>query len=270
MSRLELVFGIAISIFSFNCVALSNEVDELMKDAKKGSKSSMYSLGVLYASGQGVKANQDIANRYYLESALRNYSPAQNNLGWSYRGGLGVSKSPAKAIYWFRLAALQSNPLALQNLAEMFVAGEGVKKNQDFAEDLYILCATQSFVTEDAGKEGGYNNAIHECRRELGKLFAVKNKNEQAALRTASFWLQASLIENYELKDDSETAVRSRRAIKETMALLEKVNLKLTKESKATVQENLKNWDLFRIYIQDITAFPLTDLDCPAPSGVSL
>jgi len=253
---------IALIIGPINCLAQSSEIKTLTEDAKRGSKSSMYSLGVIYASGSGVKANMDVANKYYYESAIRNYSPAQNNLGWSFREGLGVGKSPSKAVYWFRLAALQDNPLALQNLAEMYSLGEGVPKMADVAEDLYILCATQPIVTEDAGKEGGYNNAIHECRRVLGKIYAVRKKDEQQALRTASFWLQASLMDNYELKDDSETAVRSRRATKETVELLDKINSKLTKQSKDSVEKDLKNWAVFRLYVQDTTAFPLTEMDC--------
>jgi hypothetical protein len=251
-----------LSIGPINCLAQNSEINTLNEDAKRGSKSSIYSLGVIYSTGTGVKANMDIANKYYYESAIRNYSPAQNNLGWSFRQGLGVEKSPAKAVYWFRLAALQDNPLALQNLAEMYISGEGVPKRVDFAEDFYILCATQPFVSEDIGKEGGYNNAIHECRRELGKIFAVTKKDEQQALRTAAFWLRASLIDNYELKEDTETALRSRRAIKETTELLDKVNSKLNKQSKDAVENSLKNWNVFRVYVQDTTAFPLVQMDC--------
>jgi len=254
---------------SFLSNAQSSDLKNLLDQAKDGSKSAMYNLGVMYSTGNGVKANKELANKFYTESASMNYSPAQNNLGWSYREGLGVPKNTAVAVYWFRLSAIQGNPLALQNLAEMYVAGEGVPKRPDVAEDLYRLCAAQRFVKSDQGNEGAYNNAIHECRRELGKLISVRSKDEQKALRTASFWFRSSLVENYELKEDTETAIRSRRATKETLDLLAKIDSKLTKQSKEWVESNLKNWDALREYIQDTTAFPLTEMDC-APEKMVL
>jgi Sel1 repeat len=269
MKIAKLLITIFFSLLPILCNAQSSELNNLLERAKDGSKSAIYSLGVIYANGNGVKANRDTANKFYEEAASMNYAPAENNLGWSYREGLGVPKSPAAAVYWFRLAAIQGNPLALQNLAEMYIDGEGVPKRRDVAEDLYRLCAAQLFVTSAKGNERGYNNAIHECRRELGKIIAVRSKDEQKALRTAAFWFRASLVDNYELKEDTETAIRTRRATKETLDLLERIDAKLSKQSKEWVESNLKNWDGLREYIQDTTPFPLTEMEC-TPEKMSL
>jgi Sel1 repeat len=258
-SLLTLIFLMTFSSFAF---CEKPTIAELTEVAKQGSKSAIYALGVRYSNGEGVKVNRELANKYYAEAAGMGYAPAQNNLGWSYREGLGVDKNSAAAVFWFRLAAIQSNPLALQNLAEMYSTGEGVPKLPGVAEDLYRLCASQLFDTSEIKHERGHNNAIHECRRELGKIIAVRSKDEQKALRNAAFWFRASLVDNFELKEDSETALRSRRSLKETLELLDKINKKLTPQSKEWVDKNLKDWEDLREYILDTTPFPLTELDC--------
>jgi Sel1 repeat len=261
ISTLVMLSALCLPVTSFS---QSAEIKELIEDAKNGSKSSMYNLGVRYGEGDGVKKNMELANQYYEEAAKRNYAPAQNNLGWSYREGLGVKKNTAIAIYWFRLSALQNNSLALQNLAEMYQAGEGVKKNLDVAEELFTLCAVQPIVDDVADKESGSNNAIVECRKELGKLISLRSENKQAALKRASFWYRASLVENNELKEDSEIGVRARKVVKDTLATLELIDKNLTTESKKWVEESLKNWGATRLYLLDTTSFPLTVLDCSA------
>jgi TPR repeat protein len=114
-----------IASFSFSSAfADADELKSLIEEFEGGSKYAAYNLGVKYGSGEGVKQNLSISNKYYEYAAKKNYAPAQNNLGWSYRQGIGLRKDSIKAIYWFRLAAIQHNTLALQNLAEMFEAGE--------------------------------------------------------------------------------------------------------------------------------------------------
>lgn len=255
------LFALCIPNVSFS---QSADIKELIEEAKSGSKSSIYNLAVRYDEGDGVKKDLEIANQYYKEAALKNYAPAQNNLGWAYRQGLGVKKNPTLAVYWFRLAGLQNDAMALQNLAEMYQAGEGIKKNLTVAEDLFTLCAVQPISDDIADRASGTNNAITECRKELGKLIYLRSDDGQSALKRASFWYRASLVENNELKEDSEIGVRARKVIKDTLATLEAIDKKLTAESKKWVEDSLQKWSLTRLYILDTTAFPLTVMDCSA------
>ena len=233
-------------------------------ESSKGSKIATYNVGIFYGNGIHVKQNNEEAIKYYYKAALQNYAPAQNNLGWAFRQGIGVQKDPLRAVYWFRLAALQNNALALQNLAEMFQSGEGVQLNSQYAESLYTLCATQVITKTPAGRETGYNTAIHECRRELGKIFAVKVEDKEKALALAALWFRTSLAKNSDASDKDEKGVVARRSISETTALLSKIETQLTKQSKAWIEKSLKSWDSVRETIQDSATFPLTvmDLEC--------
>ena len=244
----------------FNVYAV--EIDQLIEAAGMGSKVATYSLGVRYANADGVKKDQDKANLLYRRAARMNYSPAQNNLGWSYRLGLGVKKSPMTAFYWFRLAALQNNALALQNLAEMYQLGEGVTADDKLAQTLYTLCATLPVINTESQRESGFNNAILECRRELGKSMLIGVKDDQEKLRLAAFWINLSLVQNEETKEDSEIGLRARRTVAETREMLEEIKKKLSQESIQWIDKNTKNWDVFRVYINDTTSFPFTELDC--------
>ena len=233
-------------------------------ESNNGSKSATYNVGIFYSNGIHVKQNNEEAVKYFYKAALQNYAPAQNNLGWAFRQGLGIPKDSLRAVYWFRLAALQNNALALQNLAEMFQSGEGVQVNHQYAESLYTLCATQVITPSSAGREAGYNNAIHECRRELGKIFAVKVEDKEKALALAALWFRTSLAKSSDLAEKDETGVVARRSISETTALLSKIEAQLSKQSKNWIEKSLKSWNSVRVTIQDSTSFPLTvmDLEC--------
>jgi hypothetical protein len=252
---------IAILLLSNVSYASNDDLNNIYEEAKAGSKSALYNLGVKFSNGDGVKKNQELALMFYEESALKNYAPAQNNLGWAYRHGLSVKKDPSLAVYWFRLSALQNNALALQNLAEMYQSGEGVAKNTETAESLYTLCASQPALDKLDGREDGFNNAILECRKELGKLISLRAKDDQTGLKYAVFWFRTSLVDIDDLKTDSEIGVRARRTEKDTLATLKTLTNKLSPESVQWIEETLKNWGEVREIIQDRTGFPLTVLD---------
>ena len=232
-------------------------IDSLKKEAASGSKRSIYNLGVKYDSGEEISEDKGMAFSLYKISARMNYAPAQNNLGWFYRQGIATQANPAAAVYWFGLSALQGNALALQNLAEMFISGEGVPKNLKYAENFYTLCATKKIGVSD-DRESGFNNAIHECRREVGNIWALQNFSEgQKKYRYAAVWLAASLVEHEEEKEDSEFGVRARKSKKKTKELLMKVKKELDADSRKWVNGVLENWDEFRDMMEDVTPFPL-------------
>lgn len=235
-------------------------IEELIRESDNGSKYATYTLAVKYAEGDGVKENREIAFSLYNKGAILNHAPSQNNLGWYYRQGIATKKDERAAIFWFRLSALQGNALALQNLAEMFMSGEGVKADYLIARDLFTLCATRN-IRDEIGRESGFNNAIHECRRELGKMWAIETKDEQKALSYASLWLSASLVDNDDIKEDSDVGAKARKSRKETIETLKKINNKLTSESKKKVAKNLKDWETFKWYVEDVTPFPLIETD---------
>lgn len=243
-----------------NC-SEARDIKSIFEAAEEGSKVALYDLGIRYGSGSDVKQDKEIANQYYEKSATLGYAPAQNNLGWSYRQGIAVPKSPLKALYWFRLAALQGNALALQNLAEMFQQGEGVVRDIQIARSFFVLCATET-IGDVSGREAGFNNAIHECRREVGKIDAVAAADDQKGLKRAAMWFTVALSKDKDAFKDTEMGLRARKSRKETAELLNKVNEKLTDDSKKWVKEVVSDWNSLRETIKDRTPFPLIHEDC--------
>jgi hypothetical protein len=252
-------------LFLLSCGFSSSFADDLAREiegAKQGSKVDLYSLGVRYDRGDGVRMDLDLSVKFYLEAARKNYAPAQNNLGWAYRQGLGVPKNTSRAIFWFRLAALQGNALALQNLAEMYQAGEGIKKDTEVAEKLFTLCAVQPITDDDISRESGFNTAIAECRKEVGKITFSRPGEKQERLIRAAFWYTLSLVENEEMTYDSEEGVRARRAKRDTQQVLRQIEAELTNDSIDTLIKRIREWEIIRETIADRTDFPLIEIEC--------
>ena len=98
--------------------------------AEQGNAYAQFSLGVMYAKGQGVTQDYKEAMEWYRRSADQGFAIAQSNLGVMYANGQGVTQDYKAAVKWLRLAAEQSNANAQSNLGAMYAKGQGV--TQDF------------------------------------------------------------------------------------------------------------------------------------------
>ena len=94
--------------------------------ADQGHAGAQYSLGVMYANGEGVVEDDAEAARWYRLAADQGHAGAQNNLGVMYASGEGVAEDDAEAARWYRLAADQGHADAQNNLGWMYANGEGV------------------------------------------------------------------------------------------------------------------------------------------------
>ena len=100
--------------------------------AEQGHAVAQYSLGLLYANGQGVPKDDAQARQWYEKSAAQGRADAQVNLGILYDYGRGVPQDFKKAVYWYRLSANQGNDLAQRQLGLLYERGDGVQ--QDYVE----------------------------------------------------------------------------------------------------------------------------------------
>jgi TPR repeat protein len=73
--------------------------------ALAGNPDAQYALGALYSRGQGVKRDQEQANRWYLVAAKAGQVEAQYRIGMRYRTGDGLPKDYVSAYTWLRIAA---------------------------------------------------------------------------------------------------------------------------------------------------------------------
>ena len=84
-------------------------VAKLQRSARLGFGPAQYRLGLLYASGDGVRQNLRKAVHWWLLSAKNLDAQAQLELGTAYAHGWGVPKNPGRAIYWWKRAARDGN-----------------------------------------------------------------------------------------------------------------------------------------------------------------
>jgi hypothetical protein len=77
---------------------------QLLEQAKQGSPSAQYSMGIRYNLGDGVKQDYTEAARWFSRAADQGHVLAQGALGDYYNYGRGVSMDISKAYFWSYLA----------------------------------------------------------------------------------------------------------------------------------------------------------------------
>ena len=77
--------------------------------AEQGVASAQYSLGMMYAKGQGVPQDYQAALKWFQKAAEQGDASAQNNLGLMYERGRGVRQDFILAHMWSSIAAAALN-----------------------------------------------------------------------------------------------------------------------------------------------------------------
>jgi ankyrin repeat protein len=80
--------------------------------ARQGDAAAQYTLGKMYADGNGVPYDYRKAVEWYRKAADQGYAEAQYSLGKMYEHGLDVPRDGRKAVEWYRKAAAQGNEYA--------------------------------------------------------------------------------------------------------------------------------------------------------------
>jgi TPR repeat protein len=80
---------------------------EIRIKAEQGDAAAQFSLGAIYAKGQGVAQDYAEAAKWYRKAAEQGYTPAQCKLGTMYVQGHGVTRDYAEAVKWYRKASEQ-------------------------------------------------------------------------------------------------------------------------------------------------------------------
>jgi len=83
--------------------------------AEQGNGNAQYSLGTMYAKGQGVAQDYVEAAKWYRLAADQDHVQAQFNLGIMYDNGRGVARDDVLAYMWFSLSVAQGNQEAAKN-----------------------------------------------------------------------------------------------------------------------------------------------------------
>lgn len=95
----------------------------LTKAAKQGEPEALSNLAILYANGLGVQKDTSKALKLWVQSANKNYAPAQTQLGLLYFLGNIVKKDYAQAESWLLKALWNGVIIVLPLLGEIYTTG---------------------------------------------------------------------------------------------------------------------------------------------------
>ena len=129
---------------------------ELRPLAEQGVPGAQFSLGVMYALGQGVIKDEAEAAKWFRQAADQGFAPAQNYLGFLYATGRGVDRDLVAALALFRKAADQGNARAQHNVGLAYEYGRGVAKDDLEAVTWYRKAADQEFAPAQASLGSAY------------------------------------------------------------------------------------------------------------------
>lgn len=90
-------------------------------------------IGFIYANGEGVEQDDELALEWFRKSSAQGYEVAEYNLGYMYFWGRGVPEDHATAAVWYQKAAEQDYALAQHVLSRLYENGDGVAQDSDEA-----------------------------------------------------------------------------------------------------------------------------------------
>jgi S1-C subfamily serine protease len=115
-----------------------------------------FSIGLLYARGQGVTKDTAEAAKWYRQAADKGHAEAQATLGALYSIGDGVPQDYAQSAAWFRKAAEQGCSVAQNYLALFLSQGEGGQKDDAEAVKWWRRAAEQGDVAAQSNLASAY------------------------------------------------------------------------------------------------------------------
>ena len=120
--------------------------------AEQGDALAQYSLGYLYAKGQGVAEDDAEALKWYRRSAEQGNAFGQANLGHMYDDGEGVAEDDVEAVKWYRAAAEQGFDKAQYILGLMYARGTGAPRSEVEAFRWWSIAAAAGNETAIKGQ----------------------------------------------------------------------------------------------------------------------
>ncbi len=122
--------------------------------ALAGDPSAAYEVGVRFAEGHMIPANNEEAARWFEIAAKKGVAPAQFRLGTLYEKGLGVKKDLAAARDLYRAAADKGHGKAMHNLAVLYAEGVDGKADYNTAAQWFRKAADHGIT------DSQYNLAV--------------------------------------------------------------------------------------------------------------
>jgi len=143
-----------------------------------GDALSCHSLATIYAVGDGVAQNRELASIYFRRACQMDEMAGCAELGDAYLLGIGVPQSDFQAFALYEKACEGGLPIGCRNLADLYRAGVGMKRDSDKALGLYDVAC-------DAGERRSCHSSaeLHHARGE--KLLAAQRVQRGCELEHA-------------------------------------------------------------------------------------
>jgi len=136
----------------------------LLKNANEGDAESQYKLGIAYCLGEeGYPVDYNKAAEWFQKAVDQDFLPAKRELGIMYITGDGVKADPKKAYALLSEAAHALDPNAMYHLALMYERGIGTEKDLYEAVKLLAYAASTDYPGADIDAER-INDMITEKR----------------------------------------------------------------------------------------------------------
>lgn len=165
-----------------SAVEKTAEIAKYWTPAHKGNAEAQYKLGLCYAGGSGIAADDVAARQWFTKSANANYAPAQVKLCTWMIAGKGGPKDAILGLSYCEKAAKQNYPEAFTKLGEYYYAGKVVARNYTKAIK-YLAYASKKGSASAAFKLGfclknGYG--ITQDRKKAFSYFQLAAKRNYA------------------------------------------------------------------------------------------
>ena len=161
--------------------------------AEAGHTAAQYSIGWMYANGEGLSLDETEALRWWRPAAEQGHADAQFAVAKAYLNGEGTEEDPAQAVKWLRSASARGVEDAGIILRDM--AGRDVAPARDL---LRFLLAQKRWrelggVRRVGKKTAKVRSGIGTGRKQVATL---EPGAEVLALRTEAGWVRVGIPGN--------------------------------------------------------------------------
>jgi TPR repeat protein len=186
--------SVVVVAFLFQSVA-SQDIAALKARAETGDTQAQVRLGVAYASGDGVMANDTEAVEWFRKAAEKGDAAGEYSLGEMYLSGRGVPANLAEGVKWIRRSAEAGDARGQFNFAAMYSQGQGVPKDDNEAAKWMRKAADQGLAAGQFGVGSMYahGRGVPQSAAEAVKWYRkAADQGDPAAMNNLAFLLATS------------------------------------------------------------------------------
>lgn len=132
--RRTLTTSFAVLCLTSATIAQGQPIEQVRLQADKGDVKAQIELGLRYFNAEGVRQDDDQAERWLQKALAQDATKAYIALGWFYINADMPKRDRDRGVALYLLAAERGDIEAMFNLAEQYELGRGVLKNESHDE----------------------------------------------------------------------------------------------------------------------------------------